>query len=565
MGITVIDKQCIIILVAVIIIVGFTSAIYLYGLDKYSLLYYGDAVSHLVKAREFVDSTNPGLVENLGTVWLPIPHFLLLPFSLIDPLFESGFAGLAVSLPCIAITSIFLYRMIKMQTGILYIGLIGALVYISNPNIIYIGITAMTEAPFMLFFVASAYYFQKWYQNLPKYLDIEKTTATTSAITAPITSTIILQRRSWRGRFSYFLEQFSDLIKCSISLSLATLCRYEGWIIPIFLVIFVILSMVFNRRYDVKYKVSTLLISIISLSGMIFWLLWNDYYYGDLMEFVNADYWSASFQAHVGGNRAYLYLQPFNVISVFSITALFMYGPVLSIAAIIGYIFHIYDSIKEDKRKRNILYLFLTLPQITTIFSMVMGVGEMNLSVWYNSRFLILLSPLIILLISILLVRLSADLIKKNNFVLTAIIASLFIYQLATPAFGVVITFLDAKAMISPDSRTSSTLAADTLRSIYTGGKVLIITGSAQDDKIMQQSGIPLKNFDTILEDDTCNTVFKKPWLHANYIVLGKNPDPDAANVSKYWLNRQADLYKYFGIVYDDKYYILMRKSIFHP
>ena len=41
------------------------------------LLLYGDAVAHLHIARRIFDSSNPGLSQ-LGSVWLPLPHLLLL-------------------------------------------------------------------------------------------------------------------------------------------------------------------------------------------------------------------------------------------------------------------------------------------------------------------------------------------------------------------------------------------------------------------------------------------------------------------------------------------------------
>jgi hypothetical protein len=41
--------------------VGVFLASYLYSIDKWSLLYYGDSVSHLVRARELVESLSPGL------------------------------------------------------------------------------------------------------------------------------------------------------------------------------------------------------------------------------------------------------------------------------------------------------------------------------------------------------------------------------------------------------------------------------------------------------------------------------------------------------------------------
>src|ERR687888_2748047 len=166
------------VLLIVVLAIGLAFAVYLYTLDKYSLLYYGDAVSHLVRAREFVDSADPGIFQQLGTAWLPLPHLLLLPFSLIDPLFKTGFAGLVISLPSFAITAVLLYRIIKTQGGISYIAIIGAFLYASTPNIIYLGITAMTEAPFMLFFVMSAYYFQRWWSvwshhSSSEYLDLK--------------------------------------------------------------------------------------------------------------------------------------------------------------------------------------------------------------------------------------------------------------------------------------------------------------------------------------------------------------------------------------------------------
>lgn len=37
------------IILTIVVIVGFSTSIYLYMLDKYSLVYYGDAVSHLVR------------------------------------------------------------------------------------------------------------------------------------------------------------------------------------------------------------------------------------------------------------------------------------------------------------------------------------------------------------------------------------------------------------------------------------------------------------------------------------------------------------------------------------
>jgi hypothetical protein len=36
-------------------------------------------------------------------------------------------------------------------------------IYFMNPSVIYMGIVPMMEAPFMMFFMLSVYYVQKWY------------------------------------------------------------------------------------------------------------------------------------------------------------------------------------------------------------------------------------------------------------------------------------------------------------------------------------------------------------------------------------------------------------------
>src|SRR5678815_3549121 len=56
------------------------------------ILYYGDAEAHLDIARRMVDSRTPGY-DQVGTVWLPLPHWLMLPFVRNDALWWSGVAG----------------------------------------------------------------------------------------------------------------------------------------------------------------------------------------------------------------------------------------------------------------------------------------------------------------------------------------------------------------------------------------------------------------------------------------------------------------------------------------
>ena len=517
------------------IVIGVSAAFILYSLDRFSLLYYADSVSHLVRSREFVDAINPGLFEQLGTAWLPMPHLLLLPFTLIEPLFRTGFAGAALNVPCLAFTAFFLFKIIKNHLNVGYVGIIGALLFVTNPNILYMAITPMTEASFMLFFVGAAYFFMRWMSGPKKYLSLNPT-----------------------NEGSQKSHVIFNLTMCSIFISLATLCRYEGWILPLFFVSFVAMTTIRKQRYyhSKKYKLGIILISALSFSGIALWLIWNTYAYNDPLEFTNAPYFSAAAQALERANRAFLYLQPWNVASLYGITAFAIYGPVLLAAAVIGYLFHRYLGKSEERKKRRNLYIFLALPPIFTMISLLIGIGEMNQREWFNSRFVILVAPLIVFLCCIFLARLPG-VFKKNRYVFAATIFIFFAYQILTPALGVV-TFLNANYQFD-GSRPFQIQTAEALASSYDGNsKIVIITGSSQHNKIMQASGIPLRQFDQILESGSYKASFKEPWMHSKYIILGKKPDPSAYNVTHYWLDRQPLLERYFDTIYQDKYYKIM-------
>ena len=53
------------------------------------LLLYGDAVAHINIARRVFDSKTPGLLQ-LGTVWLPLPHLLIMPFIVSKQMWQAG-------------------------------------------------------------------------------------------------------------------------------------------------------------------------------------------------------------------------------------------------------------------------------------------------------------------------------------------------------------------------------------------------------------------------------------------------------------------------------------------
>src|SRR4051795_4457442 len=66
------------------------AAKYFYG-NGY-LQWFGDAEAHLNNARRLTDSTTPGY-DQLGSVWLPVPHLATAPFARVDAWWHSGIAA----------------------------------------------------------------------------------------------------------------------------------------------------------------------------------------------------------------------------------------------------------------------------------------------------------------------------------------------------------------------------------------------------------------------------------------------------------------------------------------
>src|SRR5262249_4434657 len=87
-----------------------------YFFDKHLLLSYIDTYSHLLIARRLFDNLTPGLAQ-LGGVWLPLPHVLMLPFVWNDYLWHTGLAGSFVGMPCYIVASIYLFLAARRITG----------------------------------------------------------------------------------------------------------------------------------------------------------------------------------------------------------------------------------------------------------------------------------------------------------------------------------------------------------------------------------------------------------------------------------------------------------------
>src|SRR6201986_5333706 len=76
------------------------------------ILLYGDAVAHINIARRLFDSRTPGLLQ-LGTVWLPLPHLVMVSFRLSDWMWMTGIGGWIPSMAAYVLGTLGVFRLVR--------------------------------------------------------------------------------------------------------------------------------------------------------------------------------------------------------------------------------------------------------------------------------------------------------------------------------------------------------------------------------------------------------------------------------------------------------------------
>jgi Dolichyl-phosphate-mannose-protein mannosyltransferase len=160
------------------------------------VLLWGDAVAHLNIARRLFDSIRPG-TDQLGSVWLPLPHLLIAPFVVNDWLWRTGIGGSIPSMAAYVLGVAGVFRLVRARASRAGAWLAAA-IFALNPSLVYMQSTAMTESIFLAALVWSVVYFDDFLRGL-------------GDEAAPLPA--------WRA-----------LERCGLCLAAAIFTRYDGWI-----------------------------------------------------------------------------------------------------------------------------------------------------------------------------------------------------------------------------------------------------------------------------------------------------------------------------------------------
>ena len=185
----------------------------------------GDLIAQLHISRTVVDNGDYSGIQNLGTVWLPLPNLLRVPFIVFDVLYTTGLAGTIVNALLTAGTCVLLYRFM----GGRILGIVAIALFLMNVYTLAMGAGPFQMPTAVFFMVLSFCYFKDYWQK----------------------------------------DSMTDFVKCSLAVILATLSRYECWPLIVSMVpLFTIREIKNNRVYRLAY-------AHFPFWGVFAWLFWN--------------------------------------------------------------------------------------------------------------------------------------------------------------------------------------------------------------------------------------------------------------------------------------------------
>lgn len=239
---------------------------FLFYFRRGEILLYGDAVAHINIARRVFDSRTPGLLQ-LGTVWLPLPHLLMIPFLLSTSLWQTGIGGSIPSMAAYVLGTIGIFRLVRgaldsssqPHTTARVAAWGAAIAYAANPNLIYLQATAMTESLYLALFIWAVVYFREWMQGTGKVED-------------------------------NYPSARSSLIICGLCVAGACLTRYDAWFLAGAMGLVAIFFWIKAKGPHPALARGLRNFLLLAAAAPVLWLAYNAIVYRNPLEFANGPY-----------------------------------------------------------------------------------------------------------------------------------------------------------------------------------------------------------------------------------------------------------------------------------
>jgi hypothetical protein len=460
------------------------------------LLLYGDAVAHLGIARRIFDSRNPGLSQ-LGGVWLPLPHLLILPFVQNMQWWQNGLAGAWPSLLCFIASVVGIYRLSRRLMTQRW-AFVATAFYALNPNLLYLSTTAMTEPLFLAELIWLTLFTME------------------CAVAIREAQPKLVMRR---------------LIYLALLIVAAVYTRYDGWILGAAAWCIVTWCLACHREVWRKVVPSFLLFTMLSVAAPLGWLAYNQHFYHDPLDFIRGPYSAAAIEKKTSPPGSHHYRgwhNPGWALLFFTRTAqvdasAWETGFAVMIAALAGLALAI-------RRRLAMSWLLLWLPLPFYVYAIAYSsvpifIPQLWPHSYYNARYGMELLPALAVSMALALDwiqrRWSQSQPLKARFLHPVALALIVVNTLAMMYF---IPLVLKEGMVNATTRMSlETSIARVLKSLPPGVPILMY--NSDHIGAIQDAGIPLRQTVNEGDYDSWKAALADPADHAAYVVAIKG-DP---------------------------------------
>ncbi len=442
-------------------------------------LAYNDARSHLDIGRRVVEGLKPGLAQ-LGSVWLPLPHILMIPTIWNDFMWHSGLSGALVSMISFVGTGLIIYQFLK-RLGVGILGrLIGVLVFVANINILYLQSTAMTELLLIFTMTAGTYELVMWHKD----------------------------------------EKILSLVKAAFWIMMASLVRYDGW----FLLFFAAILIIFHTFKTKGYKAAEgtfIFFATLAALGVFLWLFFGPLIFKDALYFAFGPYSARAQQQQL--EQAGVLATKGNIvlsIKVYLYALMYNTGAFTAVLGTLGMAaFWINKKISSSVRVASTALLAPLLFNIIALYlgHSVLFIQGISGDTWFNVRYGAMMIPSFAIFVGYLVDRVRP---------LRATIIGLFL-------FVTFFSFANIDAVTIDDARVGSSQknvaeVSGWLAKNAKDEKGFILISAASHDAIIFSSGLPMERFIHEGTGAYWENATTSPDLWARWIVMRTNDTNDA-------------------------------------
>lgn len=478
------------------------------------IIAYGDAESHLNIAKRVISGLTPGFAQ-LGGIWLPLPHLMMVPFIWNDTLWRTGLAGSIVSGISYIVSGFMIYKITQMLFNNKLASFVAFIIFAFNLNILYMQSTPMTELPLIAFFLLSTFYFMRYLL---------------------------------KG------EMLTDLTIAAFFAFCASLSRYDGWFLVVAQAGLLIAHHLWKRNKLKDIEGRVIIFGTVAFLGIALWLLWGFLILGDPFYFTSSPFSAKSQQQGwlAKGELPTYHNLPLSF-AYFTLTTMSNLGVFVFVAAVIGLIAYL--------KTRNIKHVFvavlLFVPFIFNIITLYIGQSVIFVPhitppdfdwTLFNVRYGTMMVPVAAIFFAFLFMK------SKMSF--RILLTVLFIAQFALYPIGY------AKIISLADGVEGLSSAKDVdaqywMAKHYDHG-LLLMDDFARTVSVIRTE-VPMQNIIYVGSKPYWEDSLKEPEKYARWIVLQKD--------DSIWKNiyedpaTQGRLYKYFDKAYTSPEILIFKRN----